>query len=437
MSISSSMNAGVSGLNVNASKLATISDNIANSATYGYKTAESDFASVALDTGGGTYTAGGVRVSTFRNVEQKGSLVTTDNATDISIAGRGMLPVTTVEDIDAVGDNPLLLVSTGSFQPDHEGILRTQGGLALMGWPASPDGSVPPQARDSAAGLEPIRIASSGLAAEATENISFGANLPAAATKAGAGAIPLPVGIEYFGNLGTSETLTATFTPRIPASGQSNTWTLELSDTASTANPIAHFEIGFDASRTGAGAIDTVAIPDGTPLNSESYDPNTGELSVNLGGGPVKILIGRPGADGQLTQLSSAFAPSAITKDGAPVGNLSTVEIDEGGILRAIYDTGFARTLYQVPLADVPNLNGLRAVDNQAFALTAESGSMFLWDAGTGPTGATIGFARESSATDIAAELTALIETQRAYSSNAKIIQTVDEMLQETTNIKR
>jgi flagellar hook protein FlgE len=41
------------------------------------------------------------------------------------------------------------------------------------------------------------------------------------------------------------------------------------------------------------------------------------------------------------------------------------------------------------------------------------------------------------SNTDIAAELTNLIETQRAYSSNATIVQTVDEMLQETTNLKR
>ncbi|MEL7416600.1 MAG: flagellar basal body rod C-terminal domain-containing protein, partial [Pseudomonadota bacterium] len=62
---------------------------------------------------------------------------------------------------------------------------------------------------------------------------------------------------------------------------------------------------------------------------------------------------------------------------------------------------------------------------------------MYLWDAGDGPTGSTVGFSREQSTTDIAGELTSLIETQRAYSSNAKIIQTVDEMLQETTNIKR
>lgn len=437
MSISSSMNAGVTGLNVNATRLATISDNIANSSTFGYKTAESDFASIALDSGGGTYTAGGVSVTTFRNVEAQGSLVTTDNATDISIAGRGMLPVTAIEDVNSPGDQPLLLVSTGSFEPDENGVLRTQNGLALLGWPANSDGSVTPQARDSASGLEPVRVTSSQLAAEATENISFGANLPASATRAGEPATALPIGIEYFGNLGTSETLTANFTPQIPASGQSNTWQLELTDSASTTNPVAIFEIEFDDSRLGAGGISEVRTLATGAVNGESFDASTGALTVNLEGGPVSIQIGRPGQDGQLTQLSSSFAPNAITKDGAPVGNLSTIEIDEGGTLRAIYDTGFSRTLYQIPLADVPNLNGLRAMDNQAFALTAESGSMYLWDAGSGPTGSTVGFSRESSTTDIAAELTALIETQRAYSSNAKIIQTVDEMLQETTNIKR
>lgn len=43
MTISSSLNAGVAGLNANANKLASIADNIANSSTYGYKRAETDF----------------------------------------------------------------------------------------------------------------------------------------------------------------------------------------------------------------------------------------------------------------------------------------------------------------------------------------------------------------------------------------------------------
>jgi len=82
-------------------------------------------------------------------------------------------------------------------------------------------------------------------------------------------------------------------------------------------------------------------------------------------------------------------------------------------------------------------MNGLEAANNQAFRVSSESGSLYFWDAGSGPAGEYAGYALMESNTDIAQELTQLIETQRAYSSNAKIIQTVDEMLQETTNLKR
>ena len=138
-----------------------------------------------------------------------------------------------------------------------------------------------------------------------------------------------------------------------------------------------------------------------------------------------------------MTQLSDSFAPVSIEKNGSPVGNLTAVEIDPNGFVNAIYDIGFTRTIYQIPLVDVPNPNGLISLNSQSYQVSPESGSFFLWDAGDGPTGEVLGFSREESATDVAAELTALIQTQRAYSSNAKVIQTVDEMLQETTNIKR
>ncbi len=91
----------------------------------------------------------------------------------------------------------------------------------------------------------------------------------------------------------------------------------------------------------------------------------------------------------------------------------------------------------QIPLVNVPNLNGLTALDGQAFAPSPEPGSIFLWDANSGPVDGILGFSLQQSTVDIARELTDLIQTQRAYSSNATIIRTVDEMLQETTNLKR
>ncbi len=85
----------------------------------------------------------------------------------------------------------------------------------------------------------------------------------------------------------------------------------------------------------------------------------------------------------------------------------------------------------------MPNYSGLAAKGNSAFAITQDSGDVYFWDAGDGPAGTTSGYSLAESTTDIASELTDLIQTQRAYSSNAKIIQTVDEMLQETTDIIR
>ena len=433
MTLSSSLIAGVAGLNVNASRLATISDNIANSSTYGYKRAVAEFQSLVLNDSSGAYSAGGVRVSTYRQIDAAGPLITTNNATDIAIAGRGMLPVTSATAVSNSDSSlPLMLVTTGSFKPDADGLLRTESGLVLMGWPASSDGTIPTYPRDTVDGLEPVSVDLNQFAGDPTTSIDLGVNLPATETQAGASGDDLNLSIEYFGNLGTSESLDITFTPTVPSSGQSNEWTMVIADSASGGASVGEYTITFDDTRGAGGTISSVSV-----VSGGAYDSATGELSLSVDGGPMTLNIGVPGEPSGLTQLSGSFAPVAISKDGSPVGNLTSVEVDANGYINAVYDIGFTRTIYQVPLVDVPNPNGLISLDNQAYQLSAESGPFFLWEAGDGPAGEMIGFAREESATDVAGELTQLIQTQRAYSSNAKIIQTVDEMLQETTNIKR
>lgn len=433
MTISSSLIAGVAGLNVNASRLATIADNIANSSTYGYKRAVANFHSLVLNSGSGAYSAGGVRVTTHRDIGASGPLITTSNATDIAIAGRGMIPVTSSAALRASSDDlPLLLTTTGSFHPDADGILRTESGLVLMGWPASSDGTIPTFPRDTVNGLEPISVDLNQFAGDPTTAVNLGVNLPATQTQTGSSGDSLDLSIEYFGNLGTSESLDVAFTPTVPGSGQSNEWTMIISDSASGGASVGEYTITFDDTRGSGGTISSIVN-----VSGGAYDGTTGEISLTVAGGPLSLNIGQPGKSGGLTQLSGSFAPVAISKDGSPVGNLISVNIDPNGYVNAIYDIGFTRTIYQVPIVDVPNPNGLISVDNQAYQLSTESGSFFLWEAGTGPAGELVGFAREESSTDVAGELTQLIQTQRAYSSNAKIIQTVDEMLQETTNIKR
>lgn len=435
MSISSSLNAGVAGLSANATRLATISDNIANSGTFGYKRAAADFDSFVINKapGSGTYSAGGVRATTQRLIDEQGALVPTSNALDLAIAGRGMLPVTPSVALNSTsGDRPLMMTTTGSFRADADGVLRTESGLVLLGWPANADGTIPVLPRDTVAGLQPVIINANQTAGDPTTQMNLGVNLPATETEAGSGGDPLPLSVEYFGNLGTSETLDITFAPTVPATGSSNTWTMEIRDSAQGGALIGEYTLVFDDTRGNGGTLASV-----TTVSGGAYDPLTGALALNVAGGPMTVTIGSLGDPNGLTQLSDSFAPTSITKDGSPVGNLTAVEVDENGYITATYDTGFTRRIYQIPVVAVPNPNGLIALNNQTYQVSPNSGSFFLWDAGDGPTGSIVGYAREGSTTDVAAELTALIQTQRAYSSNAKVIQTVDDMLQETTNIKR
>ncbi|MCU0826783.1 MAG: flagellar hook-basal body complex protein [Tabrizicola sp.] len=435
MTISSSLSAGVAGLNANASRLASISDNIANSSTFGYKRAQTDFTSMVISSTRGTssYSAGGVRASTVRLIDERGDLIGTGHPLDLAISGRGMLPVINEVSLgNALSNTPLLMTRTGSFRTDADGVLKTDSGLVLLGWPANADGSIPPRPRDTIAGLEPVVINTNQTAGDPTTMMNLGVNLPATYTYAGSTAVPPPLSVEYFGNLGTSESLEVTFIPTVPATGSSNTWTMQLRDSASGGALIGEYTLTFDDSRGAGGTLASVTV-----VSGGAYNAADGTLALTVGGGPMTVAIGRLGDPNGLTQLSDSFAPVSISKNGSPVGNLTTIEVDENGYVNATYNTGFTKRLYQIPLVDIPNPNGLVALSNQTYQVSPESGSFFLWDAGSGPTGSIQGYAREGSKTDVAAELTNLIQTQRAYSSNAKVIQTVDEMLQETTNIKR
>jgi flagellar hook protein FlgE len=432
MTISSSLNAGVAGLSANASRLAAIADNISNSATFGYKRMEADFHSMVISGTGGTYAAGGVRVTSERLIDQRGALVSTNNPTDLAVRGRGFLPVTSSTGLNATDQPQMMLTTTGSFRTDASGFLRTQSNLVLLGWPALPDGSIPSVPRDTSVGLRPVQINVNQFTGDPTTRLNLGVNLPATETSSTSAGIVRDLSVEYFGNLGTSESLQIEFQPTVPATGSSNLWTMTIRDTATPGAVIGSYELSFDDGRAAGGTLTAV-----TTLSGGAYDPATGALIVNVAGGPMEINIGRIGASDGITQLSNSFAPVSIIKDGSPVGNMRSVEVDANGFVHALFDTGITRRIFQIPLVDMPNPNGMVALDEQTYVPSPESGTFFLWNAGEGPTGDIVSFAREESATDVAGELTDMIQTQRAYSSNAKVIQTVDEMLQETTNIKR
>lgn len=151
----------------------------------------------------------------------------------------------------------------------------------------------------------------------------------------------------------------------------------------------------------------------------------------------VSIGLGTPGKADGVTSFGQAYASGAPKQDGAAFGAFTGVSVDNEGNVNALFDNGRIRPVYKIPVARFPNPDGLVERTGNAYQQSQNSGSFFLNESGIGGSGEVTSQALEASTVDLATEFTNMITTQRAYSANATIITTADEMLQELSQIKR
>jgi len=114
--------------------------------------------------------------------------------------------------------------------------------------------------------------------------------------------------------------------------------------------------------------------------------------------------------------------------DPASLGALVKIEIAADGAVNATYASGVETSLYRIPVALFVNEGGLELADKTAVEATTGSGAAELVAAGSGRAGLLEGAALESSTVDIGEEFSALIATQRAYATGARILSTADEL---------
>ncbi|MFE0755392.1 flagellar hook protein FlgE [Inquilinus sp. NPDC058860] len=432
MSIQSAMQAGVMGLFSQSARMSSISDNIANSGTVGYKRASVDFSTLVTPSAGGSYAAGGVSANARLQISKQGIINPGSSTTDLAISGRGFFLVT--NSVTGGATAKTALTRAGSFLPDENGNLRNTAGYYLLGWPAKADGTIGPVDQDGTGSLQVVNVNTMTAAGQPTTTMGFSGNLPADQTGPDAPTVPFKTSAEFFSPLGASDRLFLEWQP----STTRNQWTLTVAD--ASGNKFGSVDVTFNDSGPNAGQPASWSNATAGGFGGFSFDTATGQavLSVPNGSTPqqVTLSLGAPNTAGGVVQFAGTYNPK-ISKDGAAVGRLSRVEADESGKLIGIFDNGARRTLYQIPIADVANPDGLNPEDGNVYTISRESGAMRLWGAGTGPVGSVAGGSLESSNVDLAEELTQLIQTQRAYSSNAKIVQTADEMLNETTQLKR
>jgi flagellar hook protein FlgE len=143
------------------------------------------------------------------------------------------------------------------------------------------------------------------------------------------------------------------------------------------------------------------------------------------------------GATPRLTQYSQASSVSANAQNGSAAAQLTRVALSDGGQILAQYSNGEQAVLGQVAMASVRNPESLISVGSNNYQLSARSALPAIGLPGTGGRGSILGGAIEYSTVDIAKEFTNLIVLQRGYQANTRVVTTVDELSQETINLKR
>ncbi|HUG90301.1 MAG TPA: flagellar hook-basal body complex protein, partial [Planctomycetaceae bacterium] len=136
----------------------------------------------------------------------------------------------------------------------------------------------------------------------------------------------------------------------------------------------------------------------------------------------------------RISGISSAAAGSTlslISQDGASPGTLSSFVIDEGGVINGIFDNGLLRTLGQVVLAGFRNPHGLLEAGDTAFREGPASGAPLLVAPGTFGAGTIRSGAIELSNTDIGRSLVELIVASTNYRGNARVISSVQQLVDE------
>lgn len=419
MGISAIMRTSASGMNAQSNRLGAVADNIANVNTTGYKRAWTEFSSFIPSSATAEYVSGSVNTDNRRGISQQGNLNYTTSVTDLAVNGNGFFVVS-----DA-GGSPYL-TRAGAFTKNGDGELYNAAGYFLMGYPL--DQGTPAIVANGTAGLERVTISDLALqAVQSTEGI-FNTNLPADAAIIAAANLPSA-------NAATAQYTAKTSLVAIADLGRQVTLDIYYAKTAADTWEITVYDRA-DQAATGEFPYTAPALV----TDTLTFDPSTGALAA---GSPTDITIPVPNGSNLLldlsatSQLAADYTVITAQVNGNGPSPVDRVEIDNAGILYAVYANGSRVPTFQIPLATVISPDQMQMFPGDVFSPSANSGDLQLGFANEGGFGAITSSALEQSTVDLANELTTMIEAERHYSVNSKVFQTGSDLLDVLVNLKR
>jgi flagellar hook protein FlgE len=388
-----SFDIALSGINAINTELDTISNNIANVNTTGFKSSRSNFSAMYA----GLQPTGTQVTSTSQSIDLGGDAVSTGNNMDAAISGAGFF-------ITKNSAGSELYTRAGVFSQDKNGYIVDSFGNNVQGY-AAVSGS-------SALGaVGSLRVPTGQIAASPSTTLTYVANLSADWTPPA----------------------TTTFDPTDATSYNSSTVSV-VYDSLGVQHSLTQYFVN-----TGTDADTVYYTLDGTQLGT------TTALSFSTGGtlalpaAAVPVALGTPAGAAALsvninyagtTQYSGNATTSTNSANGYASGSLTSVVLSADGSVNAEYSNGQTMSVGTLALATFPDDGGLVPVSDTAWTQSAASGAPLLYTPGTGMAGTlTIGSVEQSNV-NLTAQLVDLMSAQNNYQANSKVLQSESQMLQ-------
>lgn len=420
---SSAFSSSIQAMKAYSQSFAAISDNVANISTSGYKDVQIQFKDLVANSVRGSIfdSLGGSRPVVRNYTQHAGAITPSARALDAALNGKGYFLSNTK--IDGSGD--YLMTAAGHFDlhipsdaAADETYVVDQGGNYLLGWPYNSTTDTF-NTGTNLSSLSPIRVdsASSAYGAIATSLGSMKANLKSDA-----------------------------------AIGDSQTFSISILDGTGTGDGASDKQqVNFTWTKTGSDTWSmTVTADNGTVTSPATpsiftFDANGQSVAINGAGDDLTVAVNwaSSGASSnvtfdfsELSQYAGTFSLEDYATNGIEEGVIQSVFFGENGIVMAAFTNGQSRPIAKIPAADVMSPENLERVGETHFRVTDKSGDIELYEINATDRVQFIAQAFEESSVDLGEEMTNMIITQRAYSTAATTLKTIDEMFKTATDLK-
>jgi len=377
-----------------------VSDNLANAQTTGFQAESIEFATLLGEYVAGNPLGGGVTVQGINRDFSQGAIVQSNSPTDLAIQGNGFFVLQ-----DPSGN--ITYSRNGHMVVGNNGDLLGFNGTNVMGYAVNAAGN-------PSGVLAPVVIPQGVLAPTASTKASLSGNLDAGSPVLSGAINPADpttyntsVSMQVFDSLGNSHVLTYFYQNAGPSGGNEQ-WNWLATLDGSTAG------LGGNS---GTVAFDTTGklVSGGTP----------GALTATITGAASLNLSQNFSA---LTQYAAASAMTG-TADGNAVGHPLSVQVDNNGLVSIAYSNGQNVNIAKVAVATFPSEQGLQLSSGGVYEQSQASGQPTIATAGAGAAGTIRPSSLENSNVDTTKQLISLVVLQRSFQSNAKALQTEDNIL--------